>query len=1286
MISVGDIAFVNYGEVPPCVHARLVGAHVHNDVFVIVTPDWDIYEEQLSRVGCSDSCADNPAHVYTFGALTAIEYQRLMHQASLYAAGLRAGLGLPAHPGAPAAAAPAAPVQAVAPVNPTVWVALESRGGTRAGSVVVQAGQPLPAGVVQQGDRAILDLGGGQQLCLKQIDAGLVGSMDAEDLRVLPLRFDPQGQRRAEFADMVALMKQVDMPGGKLQLDGPPSGLEVMKSMVMRGLTPVTDHEHWVRTHELAKGDRSVYEMEVITRVLEAMATVDQLNLPNLKGAELLIRRWQLIREAHRISPTSPDYSAADVFMGWAYRRGDGVDPSLAKYVAGELRDQASIAKEARKAKEEMEQRRKTGRPNPKGGGAAGGATEYVQPLRFDGPGEIFFLCLFFSPRVISALNNMAGFKFSSCGPPSQNQAVRELLLECPSSPYVSGGDGTGGVKAYQRDLVSLPECGAHPLDARELIDERGREVLERFESAMFVEHRVNDGSRRIKPYMDEALRTSAQAYNQFIVDIYERGMITFSRTAISVITPFFVAKKNGRLRLVLDCRASNQMFAAPPDIALAAGYTFAQIEVPQGEVLFTAQSDVKDYFHSIGLPPGLRPYFALPAVQANDLTGHIPLLEGFQGKVYPCMCVVPMGWSWSMWVAQRIHQHQAAIALQCGPDQVLVDGRPPPDLEKGQPVLIPYADNMNVCGIDAVRVQWAKDCVANRLREVGFRVHEEENASTRAQALGFIIDGERGQVQPIPARRDKVRLALLWLAGIGMCREMWRFKSKDPLNRARDAALSLDPFSDLHTVRDVTGMEHDPFQLNLQFEHVPSDVACNPEWKHQFACRMRMKEHITVLEGRGTLQAIRHKLRSKGNFQKRHVHLGDNLGMVLAFDRGRAKAVPLLMCCRRAAAFCIATCCTFTHRWVPSEFNAGDAGSRTWEREAPQEAGKAFTARIRDAIIYPNTAQAEIKEAVNQFLGRAVGDPEGFGGTQEDQRTSEEYRHKLDLFIAFCSAQKLPRQKPADVDWALLLFVNQAFLEGWDVSEGVKAVAAVTDYRPELGGKHALPRTRRAMQGWRNLDPGVTRPPLAWPLIALIALQMAEAGKLFECMAVLLMFVAYLRPGEVFGLRRRDLVKSLLLGRTWAINLHPSEDMQASKTDVNNESIMLDNKEIPWLGAVLEGAGAVLNGPLLPTSYTEVTNAWNQSLASLKLKKGLAVLHQLRHSGATWDRFKDYRTVLDVKLRGRWVSDSSLRRYEQHALVAQEFEKLSEALKTRARAAPSLLKSLLLGRCGLRH
>ena len=56
----------------------------------------------------------------------------------------------------------------------------------------------------------------------------------------------------------------------------------------------------------------------------------------------------------------------------------------------------------------------------------------------------------------------------------------------------------------------------------------------------------------------------------------------------------------------------------------------------------------------------------------------------------------------------------------------------------------------------------------------------------------------------------------------IGVYREMWRFKSKEPLHRSRDAVLKLDPFSDASTVKPILQEKEDPFQINDEFQHVP--------------------------------------------------------------------------------------------------------------------------------------------------------------------------------------------------------------------------------------------------------------------------------------------------------------------------------------------------------------------------------------------------------------------------------------------------------------------------------
>ena len=58
----------------------------------------------------------------------------------------------------------------------------------------------------------------------------------------------------------------------------------------------------------------------------------------------------------------------------------------------------------------------------------------------------------------------------------------------------------------------------------------------------------------------------------EFVKDLWDSGMLEFQSDAAAVVTPFFVIKKSGKLRLALDCRVSNTFFVPPPDIAMPAG------------------------------------------------------------------------------------------------------------------------------------------------------------------------------------------------------------------------------------------------------------------------------------------------------------------------------------------------------------------------------------------------------------------------------------------------------------------------------------------------------------------------------------------------------------------------------------------------------------------------------------------------------------------------------------------------------------------------------------------
>ena len=384
-MEAGGIALVNYGEHPVVWHTRLLLHCVRGSTWVILTPDRDIYEEELSLANADFTdyhyCGPQghiparipAASVYGFAPMTVGEIGQYMVQGRAYAAAL--GAVAPAPPLAPAHIA--APPAAAAGVNVVdSWVVMEKSGHLQRGEVVAVDPTPLPPGTEFQGDRAIMPSGTGQ-VCLAKMAAADVAAFALEDLRVLPVYFDTEGTRRREFSQCVERMNGQTPAGGGLQLSGPPTCLNLMKSMRDQGFTPTTFHEHWMRSSEIPRGDRSTYEHECLSRVLEALICVDQLNVPSLQGAELVVRRMQVIREAHRISPSSPDYSAADHFMGWKYRKsGQGVDSELAQHVANELKTEAAIAKEARKAREEQDLRRR--RNPPKKGGGEGGHEKWM--------------------------------------------------------------------------------------------------------------------------------------------------------------------------------------------------------------------------------------------------------------------------------------------------------------------------------------------------------------------------------------------------------------------------------------------------------------------------------------------------------------------------------------------------------------------------------------------------------------------------------------------------------------------------------------------------------------------------------------------------------------------------------------------------------------------------------------------------------------------------------------------------------------------------------------------
>ena len=180
------------------------------------------------------------------------------------------------------------------------------------------------------------------------------------------------------------------------------------------------------------------------------------------------------------------------------------------------------------------------------------------------------------------------------------------------------------------------------------------------------------------------------------------------------------------------------------------------------------------------------------------------------------------------------------------------------------------------------------------------------------------------------------------------------------------------------------------------------------------------------------------------------------------------------------------------------------------------------------------------------------------------------DYMIRYQDFRLFVKKKAYNIDTPKSLDSSFSFYLNHLFFEGADVSEGFKVLAAVLDAHPDCGGKLGLCQSRRCLQGWAKIDPARTRPPLPFPVVAMLAVHMIDFGCPEAALAILLTFSCYLRPSEMLSIRGVDLVAPTKTHPYVALNLHPEERLETSKMNMSNESILPDSPVLPTLGMSL--------------------------------------------------------------------------------------------------------------------
>lgn len=296
------------------------------------------------------------------------------------------------------------------------------------------------------------------------------------------------------------------------------------------------------------------------------------------------------------------------------------------------------------------------------------------------------------------------------------------------------------------------------------------------------------------------------------------------------------------------------------------------------------------------------------------------------------------------------------------------------------------------------------------------------------------------------------------------------------------------------------------------------------------------------------------------------------------------------------------------------------------------------------------------------------------------------EYRRELAKFMEYADEVNAPLRSAAQVDQAVVGHFNRLYLAGFNAYRGEKMLASLLHHFPEYGrlGPKGLPRGWRSLKGWRRLTPGFSRRPLPLSFWCAFAEKVILHGNLQMGVYTLVSLSAYLRPSEACGLCRRDLVPPAVGGsHCWSILVCPQERATVTKTGERDVSIALDSVWMAqWIAPVME---TLKRGPPSEVMWNFGYNDYLEVFRKVRELFGEPSLvpYQLRHSGASIDRSRCWRTLGEVQKRGRWSSAKSVARYGKHGLLNDSLQRHSVAAQTAFVRSEAMLDAIILGHAG---
>ena len=296
---------------------------------------------------------------------------------------------------------------------------------------------------------------------------------------------------------------------------------------------------------------------------------------------------------------------------------------------------------------------------------------------------------------------------------------------------------------------------------------------------------------------------------------------------------------------------------------------------------------------------------------------------------------------------------------------------------------------------------------------------------------------------------------------------------------------------------------------------------------------------------------------------------------------------------------------------------------------------------------------------------------------------TERSYEDAMTKLLEFCNLHDRRLVEDSEVDEEIVRYFNDLFGKGKPAHEGEVCMAALMHFVSRFSkmGEARLPRAWRALKGWRRRAPSRSRIAYPLPVWAGIIWALCLGGHWSMGAYLLWLITTYNRPSEPLAVLRRDLFRPMSgVSQDWTVLLWPEERDGRSKVLGSDDSLSLNNKIVPWFTEVV---AALADGPeeerIFNFSYAEFSKEFTRARRKLRIKR--LVPYQARHSGASIDLCNHYRSIAEVKSRGRWASEKSMLRYNKAAKLAQSMKPFDRRQLEFFEAADKHLEGLFSGK-----